>query len=684
MAENTYPTKLCVLVIFKDEVKIIKRCLDSLLTICDYFALCDTGSTDGTVELVQEWIKTNCNNDNNKIGKMLNFAWIKDEGGDSDYGANRTKGYQVAKDWLQEVRKPKQKLWFLLADADFEYQPKAWNPDELDNTMTAGLIYQGKKPGDWYQNIRLLNSKCDWECLEPTHEYWQVKNRDTKNFNVDPDKLWIFDHDDGFNRSDKYERDIRILKRRLTKVPNNERSWFYLAMSYYYQDADRDACIKACQRRVALQGFYLERWQCLIYIGDVYKKLNNTEECINYWSRAKLLAPDRAEPFCRLGILFCEQKQYKLAEIELINAKKCPSPDDGWFIDNPCYNYRIDCWLAITYYYQNRKQEGFKLNDRILFAPGIGSNEFTMGSFNMQHFIQPLAKVRYLNLALPEPVWGYNPTNPSIIATETGFLINIRAVNYYIKEDRNYAYPGYVHTRNFLCHMTKDFKLIKHEEIIATTPYTVKGATHTVKGLEDVRLFMTIQGLRALAASWNYHDGDNPQQCLLNLDEPNKTIVTHIPSPNNRVCEKNWMPFVENDKMLAVYEPSAIIDLETNKITNGKPNGIHMGRWRGSGGPVLFTYKNKSCYLMITHEVTTVDGKRQYWHRFVIMNTKYRVIGFTLPFYFWHLGIEMAVGLAIKDDHVYVTFGKNDVSAYVADIAVVDLPEFISPKEYRY
>lgn len=672
-------TTLCALVIFKNEKQIITRCLNSLL-FCDCFALCDTGSTDGTLELIQDWIN---NLPRDKTAKSLNFTWITDDG-ESDYGANRTKGYELAKSWMSTIIKPDQKLWYVLADADFEYQVNDWTTDSLPDDHTAGVIYQGKKPGDWYYNVRLLNAKYDWECLEPTHEYWQVKNRDMKNFIVDPNKLWIKDHNDGSNRSNKHERDIRILKHKLTKVPDNERSWFYLAMTYYYQDIDRDACLKACLQRVKLQGFYLERWQCLIYIGDVYKKLNNIEECITYWSRAKLLAPDRAESFCRLGILFCEQKQYKLAEIELINAKKCPLPDDGWFIDNPCYNYRIDCWLAITYYYQNKKPEGFKLNDRILFVPGIGSDEFAMGSSNMQYFIQPLTKVRYLNLALPEPVWGYNPTNPSIITTETGFLINIRAVNYYIKEDRSYSYPGYIHTRNFLCHMTRDFKLNKYEEIIAATPYTDKGATHTVKGLEDVRIFMTSKGLRALCTSWNYHDGDNPQQCLLNLDEPNKTTVTHIPSPNNRVCEKNWMPFTENDKMLAVYEPSAIIDLETNKITNGKPNGIHMDRWRGSGGPISFTHKNKPCYLMVTHEFAMVNGKRQYWHRFIIMNTKYKVIGFTLPFYFWHLGIEIVVGLAIKDEHIYITFGKNDVSAYVADIAVADLPEFISPKEYKY
>ena len=51
---NYVPT-LCLNMIVKNESKIITRLFDSVLPIIDTYCICDTGSTDNTVELIKQY-----------------------------------------------------------------------------------------------------------------------------------------------------------------------------------------------------------------------------------------------------------------------------------------------------------------------------------------------------------------------------------------------------------------------------------------------------------------------------------------------------------------------------------------------------------------------------------------------------------------------------------------------------
>ena len=43
--------------IVKNESKIIERCIKSCLPVLDYISICDTGSTDNTVEIIEKFGK---------------------------------------------------------------------------------------------------------------------------------------------------------------------------------------------------------------------------------------------------------------------------------------------------------------------------------------------------------------------------------------------------------------------------------------------------------------------------------------------------------------------------------------------------------------------------------------------------------------------------------------------------
>jgi glycosyltransferase involved in cell wall biosynthesis len=54
MTDSKIPT-LCLNMIVKNESVIIKRLLDSVINIIDTYCICDTGSTDNTIEIISQY-----------------------------------------------------------------------------------------------------------------------------------------------------------------------------------------------------------------------------------------------------------------------------------------------------------------------------------------------------------------------------------------------------------------------------------------------------------------------------------------------------------------------------------------------------------------------------------------------------------------------------------------------------
>ena len=52
--------------IVKDEENIIERAFESLKNLFDSYIICDTGSTDNTVNVINNWM-----NSNNKKGEII-------------------------------------------------------------------------------------------------------------------------------------------------------------------------------------------------------------------------------------------------------------------------------------------------------------------------------------------------------------------------------------------------------------------------------------------------------------------------------------------------------------------------------------------------------------------------------------------------------------------------------------
>src|SRR5262249_60611020 len=54
---NKFGQTICLNMIVKNEAEVIRRCLDSVRAIIDYWVIVDTGSTDNTQQIIREHLK---------------------------------------------------------------------------------------------------------------------------------------------------------------------------------------------------------------------------------------------------------------------------------------------------------------------------------------------------------------------------------------------------------------------------------------------------------------------------------------------------------------------------------------------------------------------------------------------------------------------------------------------------
>lgn len=260
----TQPQKtLCLTMIVKNESKIITRLLDSLKTIVDFISIVDTGSTDDTILVISNWGKTN------SIPTTVHQELFR------DFSHNRTHSVLMAQKTYPQAD------FLLLSDADFIWEINQ-NGLEFKKQLLIDQKYLVEQQHGVlrYWNVRLLDAKVDWECVGLTHEYWGEKSKQTtwdREVRVGKIRaLRIDDREDGGCKTDKHERDERLLTRGLNEPETHPglhtRYKFYLAQTLKILEKYQDS-IDMYNQRIKAGG----------YPEEVYVSYLNIGNCWQYW-----------------------------------------------------------------------------------------------------------------------------------------------------------------------------------------------------------------------------------------------------------------------------------------------------------------------------------------------------------------------------------------------------------------
>jgi len=654
--------KIILLLMIKNESRIIERCIRPTLEYVDAVALLDTGSTDNTVEVCEAFLST--------CGKPYKISVDPFK----NFGHTRTVSFQKAQELCQELGWDGSKTYALAIDADMVIKPSA-EFREYPMTLPGYHVIQ-KNGALTYYNSRFMRCDYPWKCIGGTHEYWSGDPTDK----IPESVFYIDDIGDGGCKADKFERDIRLLTEDLKEDPNNGRAHFYLAQSLKDSGKALDA-IQHYKRRIQIGGWEEEVWFSHYMIGKCYQDLKEYEKMEAWMVKAWKRRHWRAEPLYHLTKFFREQQgdQYK-AYYYYLKAKDISFPkDDLLFVEHAVYNGLLDYENTILscYVTGTSKQDALyevvsDLNKQIPFHIG---NVWE----NLHYYIDPLVhdtyRGEYTKLSFPQ-YEEYRVSSCCVIPYKGRLLMNTRYVNYSI--DSNGCYhmrspDGHVKTKNGMVYLNHSCYPV--EEVSMMDEKMEKTYDSNIEGLEDVRLFWHGNTLKFSASSKNLTNDGKIVIAVGDYDpeanEMKNIQVLEPPRPSD--CEKNWIAVPDRclqradafekakGKMNFIYgwHPLEIgVVNEDNKleIHTKYDTPAFFGRFRGSS--TLWEYQGK--VWSVVHFVR-YSTPRVYYHCLVQFDRDtMKPEMYSLPFCFRKLAIEYCLGLVIQDGQVCFIFSQND------------------------
>lgn len=666
---------ICLTMIIKNESKIIERCLGSVVSICDYMTICDTGSTDNTVELVEKFFKNN-----NVKGTLYHHEW-------KNFGYNRSLSLDVARKSGAD--------YILCIDADMIMTVKD-NFDKKILRADSYLVAQ-RTSSLFYYNTRLMKSEFNWKCIGVTHEYYGCPEAKTKD---KLDTLIIEDIGDGGAKADKYERDIRLLTQGLIDEPDNERYMFYLAQSY--KDIGQyDNSIEYYQKRIDKGGWKEEVWYSYYMIGHCYAKSGNWPLALEAYLEGYDYYPKRSENLYKIAEYYRINSKHSLSYQFIKMGLNIPFPYDN----NLFVNQNVYCWdflweLCIIAYYVKRYDLGLLACEKILrgivpYKEKLRSN--THGSThtiykNQLFYIRTLGEmynITYQNIQIPVTE-GWSVCNPCIVRNKNtrDYTMVVRSVNYVLDPTKGqYTFDlGDCNTDNYIINLKQSEIGIKNSNPIVKLTQQKKLKPpkldntiyhpYPVNGFEDVRLLKHNNQLYGFATSRQLNPEGRGVVVLLPLDK-NYKIKKVIPlrGYEDDKHQKNWLPFVHRNKIHILYssDPTVILipNLETGECKAVvKESLFNMKNFRGGSPGIPF---NKG-YLFVIHEVI-FSTYRIYTHRFIYMDSKLDITSFSQPFVFKEQSTEFVSGLEmdISNSHIIMCFGYQDKEAYIVKMKKQDV-----------
>jgi glycosyltransferase involved in cell wall biosynthesis len=330
---------MCLCMIVKNEANVIERCLASVRDLVDTWVISDTGSTDGTQQLIRTAL-------HGIPGELHEEPWV-------DFGHNRTLNIGHARGRAD---------YLLLLDADLVLRRNGPLP-----RLTADAYMLRHEGALEYRIKRLVRGDIAWRYEGVTHEYLTTDQRhDQRNL----DALVIKDYADGGSRHDKFERDARLLSAELERDPANARTVFYLAQTMRDM-GDADKAIALYERRAQMGGWSEEVYCALLQAGILKAESGDWPSAMDALSRAWESRPQRLEACYELSSRLRRLGRHHAAHAIVRAGLGRKPPNDLLFIQPWVYRWGLLFEFSITAYWVGDFTGSLQACDRLLAMPDV-------------------------------------------------------------------------------------------------------------------------------------------------------------------------------------------------------------------------------------------------------------------------------------------------------------------------
>jgi tetratricopeptide (TPR) repeat protein len=655
---NNGPT-LCLNMIVKNESKIITRLFDSVLSIIDCYCICDTGSTDNTIQIIEDYFK-----DKGVPGKVVHEPF-------KNFCHNRNFALQSCIGMSDFI---------ILLDADMILDVKLFDKKTLITADSFNII-QGND-SFYYQNMRIVKNNGLFKYIGVTHEYIDTP-QNTNTISIDKEIIFIKDIGDGGCKNNKFERDVKLLIEGIEEEPNNGRYHFYLANSYYDLGRFNEA-INMYKKRITIDGWKEEMWYSYYRIGICYMKQQKMSDALWYFMEGYNYYPERLEGLYELMNYYRVNGKNKLAFTIYNMCKeyldKDINRDHYLFLHSDIYKSKLYYEYTIIAAYNGIKN----INDEIITVINNNHNGSEVANLlsNIKFYkdILPVKTKYILDNSIISEI-----NNEKIILTsssscliknntKTGYMLNIRYVNYLINEGGGYLNcDKHIITVNKFVELNNDFKVTKEDWL------EVEFDGRRYIGVEDVRIYQDTYKDKLIYIGTGYHQSNNIGIVSgeYNLNSKKLQVNELKQNFNASNCEKNWV-FVDykNDNCI-IYDwyPLKICKLnENNTITVSETKDMPKLFSKVRGSTCGFNYikkidENSNGNIKISIEETEIwfvghivsyENPRHYYHIISVFDSDMNLIRYSAPFKFEGEPIEYCLSIIVEDNRVLINYSTWD------------------------
>jgi tetratricopeptide (TPR) repeat protein len=339
--------------IVKDEADVITRCLDSVRELVDYVFVEDTGSTDGTQDIIREWL-----DEAHIAGQVIDEPW-------QSFPYNRTHA-------LTQLRQVPGLDYALVVDADdtIQYTGK---PEDIKRNLTAdSYTIDIFDRGHVYYRVQICSLRKRFEYRGIVHEVmWPLEKVTTEHLPT----IVIAMIGGGARSRDpnSFRKDVAAFEKELAEGCDEGfrgRYLFYLAQSYACI-GERQKAIDTYERRVALGGWADETYVALLRIAELKRQLDHPfAEIMQRLDQASKMVPVRGEALLAAAEL-CRTQGFNGEAYELAQRGIILQQPHGLFVHAATYQWMLLDEFAIAAFSARRYVESLLACESILKTSGL-------------------------------------------------------------------------------------------------------------------------------------------------------------------------------------------------------------------------------------------------------------------------------------------------------------------------